>query len=92
MDVDSERLPPEVYALLLVSGYFTDKEVVVLMVCEELDLISCDPYHKKYQHFDLDLYGCDECHHYFWFKKGHIPVLCELLQIQESYRSQSHIT
>lgn len=40
---DRERLPPEVFALFVLSGYFTDEEVLLMLICKELDMLETPP-------------------------------------------------
>ena len=90
-DGNRVRMPPEVYALLLLSGHFTDEEVLLLLICEELDFMDLPPEHAKYKRFDLTRYSDEECKHFFRFGRNDIEAMVHMLGLHDRHTSKSRV-
>ncbi len=90
-DGDHVHMPPEVYVLLLLSGHFTDEEVLLLLICEELDFMDLPPEHAKYKRFNLARYSDEECKHFFWFCRNDIEAMVLLLGLHDRHTSKSRV-
>ncbi len=77
----------EEFALLHMSGYFTDEEMMALMLCEAVEKIQSGSFHTHFDHFNLQALTNEECRHNFRFNKEDIYVLSTLLCLPEHYRS-----
>ncbi len=77
----------EEFGLLRMSGYFSEEEIMALMLSEAVEKIESGAVHTRFDRFWLDALSNEECRHNFRFNKEDLYVLCTLLGLPENYRS-----
>ncbi len=64
-DAPDDCITAEEYSLLRACGYFSDDEILMLMLAEAADIHATTPYHRHFKRFNLDEYTDEECRHHF---------------------------
>ncbi len=82
----TDPISPEEYALLQLSGLFSNDKLQAMMLAEAVDMQEAIPYHKHFDKFDLELFSNDECKQYFRFAKQDLFNLCDILVMPPEYR------
>ncbi len=77
----------EEFDLLRMSGYFSEEEIMALMLSKAVEKIESGAVHTRFDQFRLDALSNEECRHNFRFNKEDLYVLCTLLGLLEHYRS-----
>ncbi len=68
-DVLDDCITAKEYSLLRLCGYFSDDEILALMLAEAADIQEATPYHRRFSRFDLEQYSDEECRHTFDSKR-----------------------
>ncbi len=71
--------------LMLWDAGCIDDDKLMLLLTEDKD----EPYHKKYDQFELDSLENLECRNMFRFDKENLPVLCKVLSLKDDYKSST---